>query len=226
MYDIDSCLLDIPLLGAEPNLVTLYSTHSGRQQFFRDGGIATPPNIREVYSFDQLVEGLAVLIVNNLYVRRWIFKIDRYIEGKGIGTVDNRAVPSNKFITFFLSLLIFRHYYPAYCDVVTHLDCYEWVVKESIRYGDKWKKQWAQEYARQRIVQELPTILAVCAQPVNRNLFPTWSHYLQVYLTAGWLVNELRFIKLILINRGQCRSIPSLGQCDCCHSGHVTGPYR
>ena len=72
-------------MGAEPNLVSLYSTHSGRQQFFRDAEVATPPNVREIYSFEQLVEGLAILILNNLYVRRWMFKIDHHIEGRGIG---------------------------------------------------------------------------------------------------------------------------------------------
>ena len=65
------------------------------------------------------------------------------------------------------------------------MECYDWIVKESIRYGDKWKKQWAQEYARKRLVLELPTILAVYAQPVHKTLFPTWSHYLQEYMIVG-----------------------------------------
>lgn len=78
--------IDVPLLGAEPDLVKLYSTHSGRHQLFREGGVTTAPNIREIYSYEQLLDGLAVLILNNLQVRRWIFKIDHYIQGKGIGT--------------------------------------------------------------------------------------------------------------------------------------------
>ena len=73
----------------------------------------------------------------------------------------------------------------AYCDVVSHLDCYDWIVKESIRYGDKWRKQWAQEYAKKRLVLELPTILAVYSQPVNKTSFPTWGHYLQEYMIVG-----------------------------------------
>ena len=76
---------DIPLLGVEPSLVTLYSTHSGRQQLFKDGEVATPPNVREVYSYERLIEGLSILIVNNLYVQKWLFKVDHYVEGKGIG---------------------------------------------------------------------------------------------------------------------------------------------
>lgn len=79
--------VDIPLLGAEPDLVKLYSTHSGRHQLFREGEVTTPPNVREIYSLDQLLDSLAVLILNNLYVRRWIFKIDHHIQGKGIGKI-------------------------------------------------------------------------------------------------------------------------------------------
>lgn len=33
----------------------------------------------------QLVEGLASLIVNNLTIRRWLFKIDDQTHGRGIG---------------------------------------------------------------------------------------------------------------------------------------------
>ena len=76
---------DIPLLGVEPNLVHLYSTYSGRQQLFSDANITTPPNVREVYSFEHLIEGLAFLIVNNLLVQKWIFKIDHHVQGRGIG---------------------------------------------------------------------------------------------------------------------------------------------
>ncbi len=76
-------------------------------------------------------------------------------------------------------------YHAGYCDIVSHLDCYQWVVRESLRYGGKWKKQWAQDYARQRVALELPGILAMWAEPVDRTLFPTWSHYLQEYLVAG-----------------------------------------
>lgn len=37
----------------------------------------------------QLVEGLASLIVNNLTIRRWLFKIDDQSHGRGIGDLCN-----------------------------------------------------------------------------------------------------------------------------------------
>lgn len=149
--------LNIPLLGVEPNLVYLYSTHSGRQQLFSDANITTPPNVREVYSFEHLIEGLAYLIVNNLLVQKWIFKIDHHVQGRGI----------------------------AYCDIIPYLDCYDWIIKESQRYGEKWKKQWAQEYAIKKLILELPSVLAIHSVPANTGLFPTWSHYLQEFLSHG-----------------------------------------
>lgn len=45
----------------------------------------TPPSIVDVFSEDQLIEGLASLVVNNLTVRRWLFKVDDQIHGRGIG---------------------------------------------------------------------------------------------------------------------------------------------
>lgn len=45
----------------------------------------TPPSVVDVFSADQLIEGLASLVVNNLTVRRWLFKIDDQIHGRGVG---------------------------------------------------------------------------------------------------------------------------------------------
>ena len=73
----------------------------------------------------------------------------------------------------------------AYCDIIPHLDCYDWIIKESQRYGEKWKKQWAQEYAIKKLILELPSVLVVHSVPVNTGLFPTWSHYLQEFLSHG-----------------------------------------
>lgn len=78
-------ILDVPLLGAEPSLIRLYSTYSGRQQLFSAAEVTTPPHIKEVYSVEQLLDGLSWLVVNFLSVRRWLFKIDHHVHGRGIG---------------------------------------------------------------------------------------------------------------------------------------------
>ena len=64
----------------------------------------------------QLTECLAQLITDNLEVSRWVFKLDDEFDGRGI----------------------------AYCDVTENLKCHQWATKEAQRYGDKWKKKWAQ----------------------------------------------------------------------------------
>ena len=46
----------------------------------------------DVFSADQLVEGLASLVVNNLTVRRWLFKIDDQIHGRGVGMLHLHRV--------------------------------------------------------------------------------------------------------------------------------------
>lgn len=62
-------------------------------------------------------EVLAQLIIDNLLVTRWLFKIDHEYDGRGI----------------------------AFVDIANNLPCYAWCLKEAERYGpDKWRKKWAQ----------------------------------------------------------------------------------
>ena len=73
----------------------------------------------------------------------------------------------------------------AYCDIADHLDCHQWILKEKARYGDKWKKQWAQERARRKVLAQLPAILAVNTHPVDTTVYLNWSHFLREFLTSG-----------------------------------------
>ena len=75
----------MPVIGAEPELVELYSTHSGRDKLFEAAGVTTPPAVEEVHSLEQLIDQLASLITAHLSVRRWLFKIDHYPRGRGFG---------------------------------------------------------------------------------------------------------------------------------------------
>lgn len=76
----------------------------------------------------------------------------------------------------------------AHCDVSAHLSCHSWLLREALRYGDKWSKRWAQEKALKLVTAELPSILASQARPLDSKLFPTWSDYLRVFVSVGGLI--------------------------------------
>ena len=87
------------------------------------------------------------LPTENLEVQRWLFKLDVEFDSRGT----------------------------SYCDVPTHLKCYDWCVKEAQRYGAKWSKKWAQEPAYRKILAELPEIIANHSIPINTDVYPTWQ---------------------------------------------------
>lgn len=76
----------------------------------------------------------------------------------------------------------------AYCDVIRHLPCYDWVAKEAKRYGPKWTKPWAQENAINKISSYLPDILSKHAYVVDTALYPSWTCFLVHFLQLGGLI--------------------------------------
>ncbi|NXC91158.1 IQCH protein, partial [Cercotrichas coryphoeus] len=94
--------LQVPVLGSEPALAQLYSTKSGSKRIFASAGVPTPPGERDIHSREQLLRALSQLVLDNLQVRRWLFKVDG--ERGGDGT--------------------------AFCDVICHLECYPCLQRE------------------------------------------------------------------------------------------------
>ena len=57
----------------------------------------------DIYDEKHLFQSLTKLILDHLDIQRWIFKIDDYFDGLGI----------------------------AYCDIIEHLSCYDYVYKHA-----------------------------------------------------------------------------------------------
>ncbi|XP_073425008.1 IQ domain-containing protein H isoform X1 [Dendrobates tinctorius] len=154
-------MLGVPVLGTEPDVAHLYRTKSGSKRIFASANIPTPPGQYDIYNQEQFFSSLSQLIIDNLLVTRWLFKVDNECGGNG----------------------------SAFCDTAAHLPCYAWAVKERQRYSAQtWKQKWAQEKALQRIAQELPWVLAHYAQPINRSRYPTWDKFLQVLVSQGGVI--------------------------------------
>lgn len=153
-------LLGIPVLGPEPDVANLYSSKSGSKRIFLSAKVDIPPGHFDIYSLPQLHESIAKLVTENLLVKRWLFKMDSEFDGRGT----------------------------AFCDVTSHLECYSWALKECQRYGDKWSQRWAHEPTLVRISAEVPTIIAQHATPVNKELYPTWSIFVQYFLKRGGII--------------------------------------
>ncbi|XP_056621616.1 IQ motif-containing protein H isoform X2 [Triplophysa dalaica] len=154
--------LGVPLLGTEPAVVQVYGSKSGGRRIFSSAGVNMPPGKWDIYTLEQLYEGLAQLMTEHMEVQRWLFKIDSEMDGRGT----------------------------AYCDVC-HLKCHPWAQKQYKQHGpEKWRILMAEvrEPVMMKFLQEVPHLLASHACPVNKSCYPTWACFLEHFLKEGGVI--------------------------------------
>ncbi|KAL4463088.1 hypothetical protein ABPG74_007089 [Tetrahymena malaccensis] len=80
--------IDVPLMSGDPQQHMICSTKSGAKRIFNQCEIPTAPGAYEIYEEKEFINTLAILILNNIRVDTWLFKIDDEVGSRGIAYLN------------------------------------------------------------------------------------------------------------------------------------------
>ncbi|XP_036824524.1 IQ motif-containing protein H isoform X3 [Oncorhynchus mykiss] len=161
-----------------------------------------------------LHETLAKLMTNHMEVRRWLFKMDSEMGGRGTAYCDVSHLNCSTWaqqeyshhsperwrkawaqVGWNTHYDLSPHYYnhsperwrKAWAQVGwnTHYDLSPHYYNHS---PERWRKAWAQEPVLMKYLEEVPEWLSHYAQPVKTSCYPTWACFLDTFLRQGGVV--------------------------------------
>ena len=88
-----SHLLQVPLMGGDPQNQFVCSTKSASKRLLLKLGIPTPLSALEIYDEVEFINTLTVLVANNKDVQTWLFKIDDEFSGRGVAYLNIQSIP-------------------------------------------------------------------------------------------------------------------------------------
>lgn len=70
----------------------MYSTKSGAKRIFNISELSIPPSAFDIYDEVEFYTTLTRLVATNIFVNRWVFKIDNEFRGRGTAYFDTENI--------------------------------------------------------------------------------------------------------------------------------------
>eukprot|EP01135_Chromosphaera_perkinsii_P006589 Nk52_evm14s553 gene=Nk52_evmTU14s553 len=154
-----SVLLDVPLLGPDPQITKLYSTKSGGKRVISSARIAIPPGERDICEEEGFFSHLSDLIIRYNEIHTWIFKINNEFNSQGL------AYFSCKDLSIY--------------DKLSSLD------NDGSVSG---YQSLSRDLVVSSLKKELRDKMASMVKIVNEEVYPTWSSYFESFLESSGII--------------------------------------